>query len=319
MPDFDSQLQLRHVGSAQNFNVNFRKEIATVVLVANECDELVLEELKVLECSVEVYVEGELLLHELTATDVFNPETIEHVVGDLDAFANLQTTNAAEDSEQQRDVVNSEVVGSDINTVSDIVRVLDEQENARSQDFLGGNGEDEGQREESCSSGGQGSGEAGVKEGNEGEDDDDEDNDHEQSVQNVDGLVNIVHAGSEGLAITADLDDLLDSFIEGDVAVAVLVEHDESFLCLFSTVVTKNFDNVVLVKSFFALHNKGHPQTSGQSFRGTPLFEGASNDGVSAVRVEDLFSSNLLGDVSEGRSNLVTESSNILQQAEWSD
>ena len=143
MSDFNSQLQLGHVGGSQDFNVDIRKEVATVVLVADESDELILEELNIFKCSVEANVEGELFLHELTATNVLDPETVEHVVRDLDAFANIQTTDAAEDRKQQRDVVNSKMIGSDINTISDVVRVLDEQENAGSQDFLSGDGEDE--------------------------------------------------------------------------------------------------------------------------------------------------------------------------------
>ena len=198
-------------------------------------------------------------------------------------------------------MVDSQVVTANIDAVANVVRVLDEQEDARTENLLGSDGENKGQREECGTSSCESGGEVLVEESNKGEDDDDEDNDHEQSIQDVDGLIHIMHAGSKSLAVASNLNDLLDGFFERNVSVAVLVKHHEGFFSILLVRTSKNILDIFFVEGILSIQDKRHPQTSCESLGGASLLEGFCDNGVGAVGIKDLLSSNFLGNVAKGR------------------
>jgi len=79
----------------------------------------------------------------LAAADVFDPDGVEDYIGNLYTAAIL---NAFEDGEEQGDVLDSELVGCDVDAVADIVWVLDEEEDAGTENFLACRCKDERKR-----------------------------------------------------------------------------------------------------------------------------------------------------------------------------
>jgi len=86
-----------------------------------------------------------LLLHGFRARNVFDPEGVEDDVWDLDYF---HVVDSFEDCEEEGDLLDDQVFSfwsDNIHSVADIVGVLDEEENAGAEEFLGCNGKDEGE------------------------------------------------------------------------------------------------------------------------------------------------------------------------------
>jgi hypothetical protein len=83
----------------------------------------------------------------------------------LDHF---HAVNALEDCEEEGDLLDDEELffrADDVDAVPDVVWVLDEEEDAGAEEFLGGDGEDEGEGEEGCAGCCEGGDEVGVLEG----------------------------------------------------------------------------------------------------------------------------------------------------------
>jgi hypothetical protein len=77
--------------------------------------------------------------------------------------------HSLKDGVQQRDLLNNQVLcrgASDINTIANVVGVLDKEEDARSKEFLSRDGKDEGQGEQRSSSCSESCDEVGILEGN---------------------------------------------------------------------------------------------------------------------------------------------------------
>jgi hypothetical protein len=67
---------------------------------------------------------------------------------------------------EEGDLVDNHPGATDVDTIADIVGVLDEKEDTRTEEFLGSNREDERQRKQGSSGSGEGGNEAALEESN---------------------------------------------------------------------------------------------------------------------------------------------------------
>ena len=118
--------------------------------------------------------ESELFLHGAAAGVVVDPVRVVEGVRDLDRAIGA---DAAEDGVQQRDLVDDEVVLVDLDAVADVVRVLDEDEDAGAEELGGRRAEHERGAGEDAPQLGPVAGEVVGEEGGVDEGDDDEDDD----------------------------------------------------------------------------------------------------------------------------------------------
>jgi hypothetical protein len=128
---FDAKFHLVHFGDAEDFDVNVWLEVARILWVNDKACHFVLQSLDICDASFKVAEDGNLFAHSFAAGDVLNPETVENNVWDLDNFPVLDTL---EDGEEKGDVFDGElVVGHQVYTIANVVRMLDEDENTASE------------------------------------------------------------------------------------------------------------------------------------------------------------------------------------------
>lgn len=145
MSDFDLELQFIHVADAGSFEDDIWLEIAGVVWMADESFHFLAKEVDVFEGRVERDENVELLFHGFGTSDVFDPESVEDDVGDLDHF---HAINAFEYCEEEGDLFDDEELffgTDDVDSVTHVVGVLDKEEDTGAEEFLGGHCEDEGE------------------------------------------------------------------------------------------------------------------------------------------------------------------------------
>ncbi|KZL83850.1 hypothetical protein CI238_10313, partial [Colletotrichum incanum] len=310
-------LQLVQVADTSDANGDVWHEVARVVGVTDEVLHLDAQQLEILKARVVRDVQVNNLLHRLTASDVFNPEVVESDVGDLH---HLHLVDAGEDGVQERNLVHNELqlLGTnDIDSVTDVIGMLDKKEDAGTEEFLGSNGEDEGERQESGSSGSETHGqEARLEPGQEDEDDDQENNEHQNLVKHAERLTNVLHAFGDSLAFLANLHNLARHLLQADISVQVVVNHTESLLGVFGVSRSQHFLEVFRVQRVLSFDDKRHPDAAGESFGGLFLLESLNNDGVGRVGVEDLLSSDFGGNVTEDTRDLVSHAANIADESE---
>jgi hypothetical protein len=146
--DFNTKFKLVHLCDADNLDVGIRMEVAVVRGVSEEALHLQLQEVDVLERSVESAEDRNLLPHGLASRNVFNPQGVQNNIGNLDR---LSVGDALEHGVEKCNVLHGEHLGGDVDTVTDVVRVFGKEENAGTENLLRGGSEDEGQRQESGS------------------------------------------------------------------------------------------------------------------------------------------------------------------------
>ena len=177
--------------------------------------------------------------------------------------------------------------------------MLDEEKDARTEDFLGSRCEYEREREKS----GRGCGECGTESGSkESDKDENADNDsdgHDQTVESVDSLVNIVHARVDRLSLSGVISHSQDHLFQTDVAVSVSVNRSKTFLSLLLATWTHDFDEIFQVELVLAFHDHGHPDTPSQGFSTLVPLQSGQDDGMSRVGVKDFLAGDLGSDSTE--------------------
>ena len=153
------------------------------------------------------------------------------------------------------------------------------------------------------------------------EDDDNNDADHEEEdlVKDTQSLTDILHAVGNGLALLADIDNLENHLLEGNVAVLVGVDGGEGLLGVVLVGRSQDLQDVVDRQGVAALDDEGHPDAAGQGLGRPQLLEGLDDDGVGRVGVEDLLAGDLGGDVAEDGGDLVAEAADVADQAHGGD
>lgn len=223
----------------------------------------------------------------------------------------LHPVDAGENSVEKRNSVDNHFGRVNLNAIADIIGMLDKQEDARAKEFLSGDGEDEGEREEGSSGSSESSDEAALEEGEEDEDDKHKDNEEQDLIKDSESLANIFHALPDGLSFLANLNNLADHLIKTDVAIGVAVDGVEGLLGLGLVCGSEDFFDILQVEFLVIFHNKGHPDSTGEGFGRLGLLQGFENDRMSRVRVEDILSGDLRCDVTKDRSHLVSDSGDI--------
>jgi hypothetical protein len=140
-----AQLKLVHFSNANDLNFEFRVEVTVVQRIVNKVEHLLFESVDVLKGRIKGDENGNLFPHGFTASDVLHPQVVQDNVGSLN---NLAIGYALEDGVQQRNVLDGELIGADIDAVANVVRMFDEEVNAGTKDFLASRGEDKGQGKE---------------------------------------------------------------------------------------------------------------------------------------------------------------------------
>jgi hypothetical protein len=161
--DGDKELELVEVTHTSDANAEIGLEVASILGRTNKLLHLETQKFDVLECSVEGNIDLNSLMHSLATGDIFDPDVVELNVGDLNS---LHGVEAVENRVQEGDLVDNHLGTSNVDAVTNIVRVLDEQEDTRTEEFLGSNREDEGQRKKGSSRSGESGDEAALEEGN---------------------------------------------------------------------------------------------------------------------------------------------------------
>jgi hypothetical protein len=167
MPNFNLELEFVHIAESSSFEDDIGLEIARVIRVPDEGFHFVAKKLDVFEGGVEGDEHVELFFHSFAASDVLDPEGVEDDVGYLNHF---HIVDSFEDCEEEGDLLHDKQFvprrTDDVDAITDIVGVFDEEEDTGAEEFLGGYGKDKGEREESGSGGCKGCDEVGVLEGN---------------------------------------------------------------------------------------------------------------------------------------------------------
>lgn len=120
-------------------------EIPGIVWVADEGFHLAAKKFNVFQSGVERDEHIKLLFHRLTPCDILNPQVVEY---DVRYLHHLHIVDAFEDSEEEGDLLDDQELldgPDDVYAVADIIRVFDEEEDARTEEFLGCGCEDEGE------------------------------------------------------------------------------------------------------------------------------------------------------------------------------
>jgi hypothetical protein len=143
--DGDLEGELVKTADAANANVEVGLEVSGVVVRAHKLLHLKTEQLNVLEGGVVRNINLNALVHGLAAADVVDPVVVELNVGNL---GNLLGIAPGEDGVQQGDALDNQLDVVNVDTVADIIGMLDEKEDAGTKELLAGDGEDEGQREQ---------------------------------------------------------------------------------------------------------------------------------------------------------------------------
>jgi hypothetical protein len=102
-------------------------------------------------------------VHGLATGDIFDPDVVELNVGHLNC---LHGVESVENRVEEGDLVDNHPGAGDVDTITDIVGVLDEKEDTRTEKLLGSNREDERQRKQGSSGSGKSGDEATLEESN---------------------------------------------------------------------------------------------------------------------------------------------------------
>jgi len=213
---------------------------------------------------------------------VQNEECVQVAVGGLDDMA----LHLLEFSVQQSDLLDEVVIAEtgitsvtiDGDTVSDIERVLDEDENDGLQEFLGCGGEQPGKSQDTGPSRSEYTGSGGGNQRQENDNRNDNHEEHEDVIQLGHDRVQVLQRRSDGLALTPDLH--ADSFqlLHRDVAIHITIEHDKSRFGFF--VVLKRLLEIAGENSLKAITNKSPIKTTGQDLATRSSSQESENDVV---------------------------------------
>lgn len=141
--------------------------------------------------------------------------------------------------------------------------MLDKEENAGAQKLLTSDSKNEREGEQRGTSTSNNSDEAALEEGEEDKDDNEEDDEEKDLVKGAECLANVLHTLADGLTLLADVDDLADHFVKGNVTVLVVIDHVKRFLGFLFVGRTENLEDIINVQRFLALHDEGHPNAAG--------------------------------------------------------
>jgi hypothetical protein len=161
MTNFNAELQFVHLSNANNLDLNLRMEVTAVERVANKGEQLLLQSINIFKRCVPGGEDRHLLPHSLASGNVLNPQVVKDNVGCLNDFTVI---NTLEDGVEKGDVLHGEQVSANVDAVSNVVRMFDEQEDAGTENFLAGGSEYEGERQQSSSGRSQGGSKAGTEE-----------------------------------------------------------------------------------------------------------------------------------------------------------
>jgi len=115
-------------------------ELATIGSFVNKGRHLLLQEIDVLEWSIECAKDRDLFSHRLAPGNVLHPQGVQDNVWNLHR---LSVGDALEDGVEQGNVLNSQLLRRNVNAITDIVGVLNEEEDAGTQDLLSRGRKDE--------------------------------------------------------------------------------------------------------------------------------------------------------------------------------
>lgn len=127
------ELELVHFRDADDLDVHIRVKVATIDRIPNEFDHLQFQCIDVFKRCAEVAEYRDLLSHSLASSDVLDPQVVHDNVGDLHG---LSIGHALEDGVEKGDVFDCELLGCDVDTVANVIRVLSEQKDAGTKNLL---------------------------------------------------------------------------------------------------------------------------------------------------------------------------------------
>lgn len=142
--DFDAEFQALHIAEADEFDVEVGLEVSAVVVGGDEFLHLGAEGEDVFHLGGGGDVDMETLLHLSATANVLDPEVVSDVVWDLnDAIV----VDSLEDGVHQANVLDDQLLVVDGDSVTDVVWVLDEEEDTAGEKL--GNGTANGKCETS--------------------------------------------------------------------------------------------------------------------------------------------------------------------------
>jgi hypothetical protein len=196
--DLDPEIQLFQVAQADQLDIQIILEVALVLGSLDELLELSPESEDVFVSSGSTDAEVVLLLHGLTARYVLDPEGVCDVVRDLHGFVRV---DAAEDRVHERDSLNNERYVFDIDAVTDIVGVLDEEEDDAGEELRHRATNSKSKTSESrpklcCAAR-----ESSTEEGRVDQSNSDQHDEAKDIVENSNGVADVLHAGGSVLAV----------------------------------------------------------------------------------------------------------------------
>ena len=193
--------------------------------------------------------------------------------------------------------------------------MLDEEENAGTQELLRGDGENERQRQKRGTSRSQGRHKAALEYDQENNNNDDQNHKQQDLIKHRQGLTDVLHAVRDGLSLLANVDNLADHLVETDIAVLVSVDGIEALLGFFAVMLAQHFNDVVQQQGLLAFGGKRHPDTASHGLGAADLFESLDDDGMSGRRVEDVLASDLGSNVAENGGDLVADAADVTDDA----
>lgn len=243
MVNLEAKLQLAHIRQRSQGDGEIRLEVTTVVRASEELAQLETESRQISLIGLRADSEDDALLQVLAASGVLDPETVADGVRDLDE---LLVVDAAEEGVHERDVLDDQGRAGDFDAVTTVEGVLDEEEDARAQEFSDGTTDSEGQTSEGRPESGEVRRKAGGEESSEDDGRDDEDEGRQKAIQDLDSLVDVVHAlGTEDTG-TDKVSHELGHLFSVDIAVAILIQDLKDLLGRVSLHVQTRIDNDLL-------------------------------------------------------------------------
>ena len=198
MSDLDPEIQLLQVAQTDQLDIEIILEVTLVLRSLDELLELSSESQDVFVSGGSANAEIVSLFHRLAAGYVLDPEGVCDVVWDLDSLVRV---DAAENRVHERDSLNDEGYVLDVDAITDIVGVFDEEEDDAGEELCHCTSNSERKtgkcRPKLCCAARESSTEESrVDQGNS-----DQHDEAENVVENSDSVADVLHAGGSVLAV----------------------------------------------------------------------------------------------------------------------
>lgn len=130
----------------------------------------------------------------------------------------------------------------------------------------------------------------------------------------MDSLIHIMHTLRNSLAVSPKLRNGENHLLQTDIPIIIAVQRRKTRLGISLVLGPKHLVQVIHVQGIAASQHKRHPQAASQGLGRGALLQCQSDDGVRGGRVKDLFAGDLVCDLAKGSGDLVTHTTNILNQ-----